>query len=114
MSVVTKEDLYRMADQLVAVGTEERFIEAMQAISRTPAAEQPKVAAELARVDRLVASTDQVPDGLRVSPRWFEDPARAAANGVVEPDAPVVVYDDDRGAISWGGVVVLIDARPDR
>jgi hypothetical protein len=108
MGIISREEIDRMADALSEAGSSEPFLEMTQAIRDAPPAERVEVAAKLGRVERMEERLGELPSGMRISPRWFEDPARAASTGPVVPGEPVVAFEDGCGAVSHDGVLIVV------
>lgn len=111
MALVHKEEIQRMADALSEAGSSEPFLKMVQAIRDAPPAERVEVAADLGRVERMREELDELPVGMRLSPRWFEDPERASEVGVMDSGEPVVAFEDGCGAVSYEGNLIVVRER---
>ena len=97
-----------MADALSEAGSSEPFLKMVHAIRDAPPSERVEVAADLGRVERMREELGELPVGMRLSPRWFEDPTRASEIGVMGADDPVVAFEDGCGAVSHDGVLIVV------
>jgi hypothetical protein len=108
MGIISREDIHRIAESLSETGSSAPFLEMVHAIRDAPPAERAAVAAELGQVKRMEAKHGGLPVGMRISPRWFEDPQSATDRGPMTYGTPVVAFEDGCGAVSYGGILVLV------
>ena len=82
---LTKEHLMSLADNLAATITDPKFLRRIQDVQEAGNYEAQYAVAKATTAESLVADGVELPEGLRVAPRTFENPDHAEANGVQVP-----------------------------
>jgi len=89
MYTFTKEYLIGLADNLAETVTHPKFLERIEDIQNAENSSEQYALADKIEVEGLKKDGVKIPEGLRVTPRTFEDPEYARKNGVqpagVEP-----------------------------
>ena len=79
-------EIARITNEVTAVVTHPAFLQMMEKIQSLPEPERQKEAEKVAQVRTLQQHGIPLPTGLRVSTRWFENPASAQLK-VPDPSA---------------------------
>lgn len=74
-----RDEIRKLSKQLAELVTDPRFKEAVAELQSLPPNQRQKGFDRIASVDALKARGLKLPNGLRTSPRYFEDPETGAA-----------------------------------
>lgn len=94
----------RAAADLGRLGATPQVAHVAEVARATDAAERLDAVAALANVDHLAAAGVELPPGLRVVPRTFEDPDETLLE-------PLVSYRDGRGSVYCNGRIVTVEEK---
>jgi hypothetical protein len=84
----TADEMAQQAAALVAVTTSPAFLEILHEIEAEPEAQRMQKAQQLATVDTMRARGIPVPAGVRLTTRYFEDPAATQINAQLVSGGP--------------------------
>jgi hypothetical protein len=80
---LSPERIVQAGEELVRVVTSPQYLEAAAEVNALPVEQRLEAVKELLSVEALRARGLEIPEGLRISPRWFEPPTA----GVLSADS---------------------------
>ena len=109
MSVITREQIMRMAQDLSRTASDPAFLKLVEQIQCAPEEEKLQVARGIADVGTLRRYGIEPPADFRISPRTFEEPPDFRA-----PIEPNLACESGRVIFCYGGVVTVIRVLDER